>query len=89
MWKSAASLWTFSVTTTCPPALTITSDSPDLGLLTDSCLQERSCGEYCRKITNMIDFQKIQLQLVNLPHNHEGEKKRKKLIATGQDAEHP
>ena len=29
------------------------------------------------KSTNTTDFQKNQLKLVNFPHNHEGEKKKK------------
>ena len=74
VWKSAAALWTFFVTTTWPPALTITSVHQTSGAVNDSCLQERFWSEYCRKITNPTDFQKSQLQLVNFPHNHEGEK---------------
>ena len=46
------------------------------GTVNDSCLQERSWGEYCRKKYKHNRLSKNQLKLINFPHNHEGEKKK-------------
>ena len=46
--KSAVTLWTLSVTTTAPPALTGTSVSQALGSDNASCPQDMSWGRNCR-----------------------------------------
>ena len=57
--ESAATLWTLSVTTTAPLALTGTSISQALGSVNDSCPQDMSWGRSCRnKVEAQLAFKK-------------------------------
>lgn len=78
-------LWTFSILQLDHLRLRVPPIQQILGTVNDSCLQERSWGEYYgKKVQTQLTF-KIKSKTVNFPHNHEGEKN---LTTIGPDAEH-